>query len=252
MKKIKFAALILAGSLALAANNVQAAAAAYPISISFTTYNQVTSTDTLGVITYSTTSTTWNNATILAKLTAIGITLPPGAHLAVIKGGDIVLLDSAGNIGLSLQDVSADNYYVDMYFYNISAAVTTVKSAKLSSTVQFAGTAEFHADFESYTNAVADTAVVKHGGFEASTYDAFDFFTLAMNGSYTTAGNDANAYNSNLKISGNLTASGPGEYYHFDPNSGDIYQPADTTLSVPLISGLQSTTLLYQIYNYNL
>jgi hypothetical protein len=241
MKILKFAICALAGSLALLANRGQAATVGVPITISLTTYSQVTSTNSSGAITFSTNSTTWNNATILAKIqTTLGITLPAGAKLGIstinssgISAGNVVILDKAGNILYDVDDFETDTGFVQLYF-NIDAVVQVTKTAKLSSTTQFSGVGDFYAYFDLFGVEPSDASVQKKGFFEFGVIDYFDFVDVAASGAITKGtgiyvGLDTPDTN---PTTGSVTGSGAGEYGHFDDASfTETFQPADGTFS---------------------
>jgi len=225
MKSIKFIACLAAGLTALGTLSAQAAGT---LSISITTYQQTTSTNASGVVTFASKAVTIKNADILAKVASVtGITLPAGAKLAIstttdpvkgIKPGDVVITDAKGNIVLDLRGSYIGTGYVEIYIggYDSVGQVTTAASKSTS----FAAKGEGELYFDIYNDVApvaTDAVVATSTGWY---YDGYDNLASAQ----YTKGN----YDAQHLTTGSISFSGAAELYIYDT---DTYQPCDQTVS---------------------
>jgi hypothetical protein len=233
MKNIKFVISAVVGSLSLALSS-HAAVQGVGITFTATTYHQSSVTNGNNVVTYTTTSTALNNATILSKAqTTLGVTFPAGSKLGVsivsfpgVSEGDIVVLNSANQIIWNLSEVETTNGLVEASFFVNDINEKTVNAAR-SRTTTFNGLAGFDFFFELSQPVVE--SVKKGKDLAAGDEEGYSFSDMQCTGSYTEA------FNGSQLTSGSVTSAGAGEHGYFTfATDTAVFEPADGTMYLAL------------------
>ena len=235
MKSNKFVATFAAGLVALGAISASAvqpvAPIASPLTISVTTYQQSSTTDEVGVVTFKSKTVTINNADLLVYAAShLGISLPAGAKLAIsttqdsfngIFPGDVVIVNGSGKILWDLNEFENAVGFCDIEV-NFNDAVDQFSEASKTESDSFIGRGSLFFDIGS------DETV------EVAGQEIFgDFFDCFGSGKFTRFNNGSQL------TTGSGSWSGGGEYVSvlgFDTEGGfpevDTYQAAKATVTV--------------------
>jgi len=233
MKNMKFVICAVAGSLSLALSS-QAVVQGVPITLTATAYHQGSVTNGNNVVTYTTTSTTLNNATILSKAQiTLGVTFPAGSKLGVsivsiphVSYGDVVVLNSANQIIWNLSEVETTNGLVEASFF-VDVINSKTVSASKSSTTTFNGLAGFDLFFELSEPPVESAK--KGKDLAPGDEEEYSFDDMQCSGSYTEA------HSGSELTSGTVSSAGAGEHAYFTfTTDTDVFEPADGTLYLAL------------------